>query len=134
MKMHTVKEKLILSVTFCFLIAMSGQAFGDAFWCGSKLVLDGATKYEVLSKCGEPDYKEVRTEKRIKRDFYRDLFSQRFPDQYRQERDLYRDPLFTVEEVVIEEWTYNFGPTKFIRYLLFEDGRLVNISTGDYGF
>ena len=129
-----MKEKLILSVTIWFFMAFSGQAFGDAFWCGSKLVLDGATKYEVLSKCGEPDYKEVRTERRIKRDFYRDLFSQRFPDRYRQERDHYRDPLFTVEDVVIEEWTYNFGPTKFIRYLLFEDGRLVNISTGDYGF
>ena len=127
-------NKLILTVVLFFLLGIAGGASGDAFWCDIKVILDGATTYEVRSKWEEPDYREVRTERRIKRDFYRDLFSQRFHDQYRQERDFYRDPLFTVEEVVIEEWTYNFGPTKFIRYLQFEDGRLVNITTGDYGF
>jgi len=38
------------------------------------------------------------------------------------------------EKVKIEEWTYNPGPTEFIRYLRFENGTLRNISTGDKGF
>jgi hypothetical protein len=38
------------------------------------------------------------------------------------------------EKVKIEEWTYNPGPTEFIRYLRFENGILTNISTGDKGF
>jgi hypothetical protein len=38
------------------------------------------------------------------------------------------------EKVKIEEWTYNPGPTDFIRYLRFENGILTNISTGDKGF
>lgn len=50
------------------------------------------------------------------------------------EKDLYREPLFVEEFVEIEEWTYNLGSTRFIRYLIFENGVLVDIITGDYGF
>jgi hypothetical protein len=126
-------KKSILFTAICFLFCVSGQAYGDGFWCDGKLISTGNNKYEVLSKCGEPDYKEARFEKRIRRDFYRDLFRSRELPQYR-EREQYREPLFVEEEVMIEEWTYNLGPTRFIRYLTFENGRLVDISTGDYGF
>ena len=30
-------------------------------------------------------------------------------------------------------WIYNFGPTKFIYYLTFANGRLTRIQTGEYG-
>lgn len=30
-------------------------------------------------------------------------------------------------------WIYNFGPTKFIYYLTFVNGRLTRIQTGEYG-
>jgi hypothetical protein len=33
----------------------------------------------------------------------------------------------------IERWTYNFGSTKFIRYLRFVNDRLTAIRTGQYG-
>lgn len=32
---------------------------GEAMRCGSSLVVPGDTKYDVLRKCGEPDYIEV---------------------------------------------------------------------------
>ena len=51
-----------------------------------------------------------------------------------REKELYREPYLAVEDILIEEWTYNLGPTRFIRYLIFENGRLVDIKTGDYGF
>jgi len=38
------------------------------------------------------------------------------------------------ELITIEEWEYNFGATQFIRYLRFENGRLREITTGDYGY
>ena len=34
----------------------------------------------------------------------------------------------------IEEWEYNLGTGQFIRYLRFENGRLIRITTGDYGY
>ena len=38
------------------------------------------------------------------------------------------------EEVRIEEWTYNLGPTRFVRYLRFENGILDAIRNGDKGY
>jgi hypothetical protein len=126
-------KRLIILVSFSLGLGLSTQAYSDGFWCDGKLISTGITKYEVLHECGEPDYKEVRFEKRIRRDFFRDLF---LPDEvYRyREREQYREPFLVEEEMMIEEWTYNLGPTRFIRYLTFENGRLVRITTGDYGF
>jgi len=41
---------------------------------------------------------------------------------------------FVKELVTVEEWEYNLGPTRFIRYLQFENGRLIRIIDGDYGY
>ncbi len=123
---------LTLFAVLCIIIGLSDHASGSSFRCDGKLISVGVSKYEVLSKCGEPTFSNTRYERRIKRDFYRDLFRSREID--RREPELYREPLFVEEEVVIEEWTYNLGPRSFIRYLIFENGRLVDILTGDYGF
>jgi hypothetical protein len=34
----------------------------------------------------------------------------------------------------MEEWRYNLGPNRFIRYLGVENGRPVRITTGDCGY
>jgi hypothetical protein len=47
---------------------------------------------------------------------------------------IYSAPFLVDELVTIEEWEYNLGPTKFIRYLTFENGWLVSIALGDYGY
>jgi hypothetical protein len=128
-----MKKIPILAVCFVLVFIEYKNASADNFWCGGKLISAGLTKYEIQSRCGEPDHKDYRYEKRIKRDFYRDLFLSGELYRYR-EREKYREPLFVDEEILIEEWTYNLGPTRFIRYLIFENGRLVDIFTGDYGF
>jgi len=128
-----MKTICTLFVYLALVFLAAGRAHADNFWCGGKLISVGLTKYEILSRCGEPDHKDFRYETRIKRDFYRDLFLSRELYRYR-EREKYREPLFVDEEVLIEEWTYNLGPTRFIRYLIFENSRLVDILTGDYGF
>jgi hypothetical protein len=40
------------------------------------------------------------------------------------------DDLITVE---VEEWVYNQGPSLFIYFLTFRNGRLTRIETGEYG-
>jgi hypothetical protein len=86
----------------------------------------GDTKSQVVDKCGEPDHIESWEEERIKKDYYYTY------DHYRSYEG-YREPFLAKEYVRIEEWTYNFGPTTFIRYLLFEKGRLKKIKDGDKG-
>lgn len=41
---------------------------------------------------------------------------------------------YILETVEIEEWTYNLGPTSFMLYLTFENGRLTRIESGEYGY
>lgn len=36
--------------------------------------------------------------------------------------------------ITVEEWTYNFGPDKFIRIFTFRNGKLVDIRTGGHGY
>jgi len=37
-------------------------------------------------------------------------------------------------EVHLEMWTYNFGPTKLMQRIWFEDGVVVKIESLDYGY
>jgi Protein of unknown function (DUF2845) len=36
--------------------------------------------------------------------------------------------------VTVELWTYDFGPSSFVRHLTFEDGTLLRVDTGSYGY
>jgi hypothetical protein len=95
--------------------------------CEGELIEEGDTTYEVSSRCGQPDHKQIHYEER-----YHEK-----PNTYvvRKRKDTSWTSPFLVKKIIkIETWTYNFGPTRFIYYLFFEDGELVNIETGDYGF
>ena len=94
----------------CFLLTTSGYAYATR--CEGGIVSVGDTKYEVLSKCGEPSFTDERQVERIERTGVNELIR------------------WTVH---IEEWTYDFGPGRFIRILTFEEGRLARIRDGIYG-
>ena len=68
---------------------------------------------EILMKCGEPNFKDAYYEDRI--------VKTKHGTQH----------LVTVH---VEEWTYNFGPNKFMTILRLEDGVLVDYFKGKYGF
>jgi hypothetical protein len=95
--------------------------------CGVYIISRGARQSEVLRKCGSPSNIETWEQERIKRDFYQDIPAQ-------SEEQLSQEPLFLREQIVVEEWEYNFGPARFIYYLRFENGRLRRITVGDYGY
>jgi len=108
------------------LIAAASPIMASDFMCGSKIINTRDYKYDVLRKCGEPSHVEIWEEVRIKRDFGSGLSE--------MEMGLYRWPLFVKELVTIEEWEYNLGSNRFIRYLRFENGRLTRVTEGDYGY
>lgn len=120
----------LLCVMIFFAAAASLAADTSDIRCGTRIVSRGDRKFDVLAKCGEPTFRSVRYEKRVKRDFYRDLF----PHRDLRESEQYRDPLFVEELVEVEEWVYNLGSLQFVRYLTFENGYLVTIELGDYGY
>ena len=114
-----------LAASAGLLVAHAGP---DGMYCGSRLISGGDTLYQVRSVCGEPDDAQHRIETRTVRRRVR------VPCERHQRRSGQCEA--TVEhstDVVIDDWTYDFGRQRFIRYLTFLDGRLASVQTGGYG-
>jgi hypothetical protein len=97
----------LLTLSFLTMLALGSTARADVLQCGNRLVQLGETTGEVELKCGDPAFRDRRTEARGAND--------------------------QLSTVTIETWTYNLGPHDFIRTLTFVDTRLRNIETGGYG-
>ena len=122
-------KKILTSciVAAILLLAAVAQALDTDFRCGNEIISVGDRKFDVLRKCGEPVNADARQEIRT-RSIGPVVFG---PDRRIQ---IYPAPFLVDELITIEEWEYNSGPSKFIRYLTFENGSLVSIALGDYGF
>jgi hypothetical protein len=78
---------------------------------------------EVRVRCGEPDAISQRIERRrIKQQVTR--WVDNVAVTHVEEREV---------EVPVDEWTYDLGRNAFMRYVLFEAGRVVDVATGGYG-
>ena len=112
-------------------IALSSEAGTDSptssLRCGQYIIVQGARQSEVLRKCGNPSNIERWEKESVRRDFHKDI-----PVQ--SDEQLSQEPLFLREQIRVEEWEYNFGPTRFLYYLRFENGILVRITVGEYGY
>lgn len=97
------------------LMAASG-ASAEALRCGSKLISRGDHASEVRRYCGEPD--EVYS--RVSHRGVVGVGSIFLPG--------------FVEEVLIEEWTYNLGPRKLMRQLRLENGVVQDVEHLGYGY
>lgn len=72
--------------------------------CDHSVLRTGLSTFDVLALCGQPAFQDVRLE------------------------------VWGVGEVLVEVWTYDFGPRAFVRFLKFVDGKLARIETGSYGY
>ncbi len=88
-----------------------------AFRCGRQLVQVGDHKLDVLDRCGEPQWTDQRMGVRGSR--LRHPYAALELEQF--------------EQILIDEWIYNFGPRKFKQYLHFENGILKTIDNMEYG-
>ena len=86
-----------------------------AFRCGTRIITSGDPADKVLQFCGSPISVQTRRAERP------------YIDEFGRSRGL-------VEEVVIEEWTYNLGPYQFMRLVRIENGRVVEVKSLGYGY
>jgi len=102
--------------------AQSARADGP-FYCETHVVDVGATSQDVRTRCGDPDNTQARTEQRI--------VGRRVtvPCQTGYCTSYIEDAV----SIQIEEWTYDFGRNRLVKYLTFEAGQLVQIRSGKYG-
>lgn len=114
-------------VLFLVVVGLVLASNATAFRCGNSLVEVGDRKSEVMRQCGPPTWVDSWDEDRLER-FYAPPYTTGTKQQ------TVRVPIFTNVRVTVEEWTYNLGPTQFMRILRFENGKLIDIATGDYGY
>lgn len=88
----------------------------DSMRCGSKLVLTGDSKVDILSKCGEPALREKITRSTS----VKKSKSKRGSNVEEHSRE-------------DDQWTYNFGPQDFLYTLTFEGSELKSIGRGGRG-
>ena len=104
------------SVLLVMLLAATvGSAL--ALDCHGRLVVIGASPWEVKERCGEPSAID---------DVMKHL-PQRAYDPTSQAT------VYILVPVQQSIWTYNFGSTRFLYYLTFQEGKLIDITTGAYG-
>lgn len=76
----------------------------------------GDAKIDVLHRCGEPTLAERRDELRtVSNTVNGVVYARSIP-------------------VVVELWTYDFGPQTLVRFVLLEEGVVTRIDTGGYGY
>lgn len=101
-------------------LACASAAQADSLRCGTRLVVEGTTRDQVVTWCGEPT--DVR-----------EHLALRAPVTW-----YYGHPLRIAGgryvEVRVEIWTYNLGPNKLMRRLTIEDGEVVEVETLGYGY
>ena len=95
--------------------ALSLAAPAHAFRCGSRIITRGDSADKILRYCGEPESVQRRYSERG----YISEYGRRFPG--------------FVEELIIEEWTFNFGPQKLMRVVRLENGFVADVKVLGYG-
>jgi len=126
---------LILGIFVTMLNLTASNAAAASLRCGSRLITAGDYRDRVLSECGDPDHVQVWEEERV-------YGFRRHPRYYGVHDDYeyvhpdagYNQPYRVRKLVIVEEWTYNHGPTRFLDHLRLENGIVRNIVSGDYGY
>jgi hypothetical protein len=122
------RKTLIGSLALLALSTSTGDAYADSMRCGHRIVATGDSLHVVHSVCGEPTARQQRFETwtELKRVVV-DCGTSKTP--HRRCERVQR----VAREVRIDEWTYDFGPRRFIQYLTFADGRLMSVEVGGRG-
>ena len=118
-------------IALAVLIVSTEPAF--ALRCGTKLVDIGDHLTKVERMCGKPVSIQFSTAYRSGIPRHTGRRSGRSSPGYSSDQELLIHDR-SVVEVQLEEWTYNLGPTRFMRAIRFEDGIVVKIESIGYGY
>lgn len=114
------------------LVLVAGLTLANpaaALRCNQKIVSEGMPKEKVRKYCGEPTSIQERT---VVRAGFPRAPSRTQSDHSDQQELLFADRSY--EEVLVEEWTYNFGRHRFMYLVRFANGRVVSIEDIGYGY
>jgi Protein of unknown function (DUF2845) len=116
----------LIWIVFAISIAFSTPLY--ALRCGHSLVQPGDRKSYVYEICGEPDYMDSHYEMRGS-ESYADVTQNNFGRNRRFPNNTFnfgQSHQHNVE-VLVEEWTYDFGSARLRKLLRFENGKLIEV-------
>lgn len=114
-----------LALVVCFPLAAGAQSLR----CGKALIGEGTTQAEVATRCGQPSQINRQT-----------LYSEgaaALPGGPPTATGLPVLPGVAARsgsEAAVETWIYNFGPSRLMQSIRFENGVVVKIESLGYGF
>jgi hypothetical protein len=98
------------------LLALAAATEAHAFRCGPRIITRGDHADKILHYCGEPASVQSRV---VQMPYVTEHWLR------------YRG---SIEEVVVEEWVYNFGPRHLMRVVRLENGFVAEIRSLGYGY
>ncbi len=111
---YRMKKKGILFAMVAIVWALPGTAlFAATLDCTNGIISAGDSRVDLLMKCGEPSSKESHQEEIV---------------------DFTSPGVRHKTYVTVDEWTYDFGPSKFTRIVTLKNGQVFRIGTGGYGY
>lgn len=126
---------LILGIFITILSLTPFNAAAASLRCGVRLITIGDYKDRVVSECGEPDHVQVWEEERVYGYQHHSRYYGVYDNyEYVHPVDGSGRPHRIRKLVIVEEWTYNHGPTRFLDHLRLENGIVRSIVSGDYGY
>ncbi len=112
-----MKKSRTVAIASLIVLGLTSASNAYAMRCGTRLIAKGDHVSKILRYCGEPDFTQSR-------------YAQR--PYYNRYGHVFYTGLF--EEVRIEEWTYNLGPSKLMRVVTMENGIVRDIRHLGYGY
>jgi len=91
---------------------LCSNLYADSFSCEGGIISTDDKSFDVVAKCGRPDFEDSHQEESFQR---LDSSGQRV-------------------YIKVEEWTYNLGPNQLTRIVVLKNGRVSEIRTGSYGY
>ena len=105
-----------LHVALAALLLIAAAAPAHAFRCGTRIITRGDHADKILHFCGEPVSVQTRYKQRA------------------TSGNTGWSCGGALEEVVVEEWTYNLGPHQLMRVVRLENGYVEDIRHLGYGY
>jgi Protein of unknown function (DUF2845) len=113
-----MRRTLSLALTLALAAGPVGAASAtEAMRCGTRIITRGDPADKMLHFCGEPAAVSTRYAQRPVLTNYGHVYLPGF-----------------VEDVLVEDWTYNLGPHQFMRLVRIENGIVADIKQLGYGY
>lgn len=109
LSLRIVSLRIAAATLLCAAPWLAGRALADddVLRCGSKLITTGVDMQFVLQYCGEP--------------------TQRSKEEVPQLGRRANGTTYVTGKVIVEQWIYDRGSSRFPAHLKFEEGKLVGV-------